>query len=108
MVDFYSRTYDNVLTTGDFNLEENSPTMRNMMNDHNLSSLIQTPSCFKTTDGRCIDLILTNCRDGRFNTKTFETGFSDFYHMMYTNLKTTYTRLPPRIIKFRSCRNVLR
>ena len=37
VVDFYSRTHDNVLTIGDFNLEENSPTMRNMMNDSGVS-----------------------------------------------------------------------
>ena len=104
VVDSSSKTYDNILTTGDFNLEENSPTMRTMMNDHNLTSLIQTPTCFKSEDERCIDLILTNRKSGYFNTKTFETGFSDFHHMVYTNLRTTYIRLPPRITKFRSYR----
>ena len=72
--------------------------------DHNLSSLIQTPTCFKSKDGRCFDLILTNRRTGCFNTRTFETGFSDFHHMVYTNLKTAYTRLLPRITMFRSYR----
>ena len=28
--------------------------------------------------------------------------FSDFHHMVYTNLKTTFTRLPPRVGRFRS------
>ena len=102
MVDFYSRTYDSVLVIGDFNLEVNSPIIHAMMNDHNFSSVIQTPTCFKSTDGSCIDLILTNYKNGCFNIKTFETGFSDFHCMVYTNLKATYTRLPPGIIRFRS------
>ena len=45
VVDFYSWAYDNIITIGDFSLEEHSPTMRTMMNDHNNSSLIQTPAC---------------------------------------------------------------
>ena len=93
------------MVLGDFNLEVNNPTIRCMMNDHNLSSLIQTPTCFKSASGRCIDLILTNCKHGCFNSKTFETGFSDFHHMVYTNLKTTFTRLPPRVARFRSYRS---
>ena len=105
VVDFYSRTYDSIMVLDDFNLEVNNPTIRSMMNDHNLSSLIQTPTCFKSASGRCIDLILTNCKHGCFNSKTFETGFSDFHHMVYANLKTTFTRLPPRIARFRSYRS---
>ena len=93
VVDFYSRTYDSVLTIGDFNLEENSPTIRTMINNHSLSSFIQIPTCLKSTNGRCIDLILTNQQNGCFNTKTFETGFSDFHHMVYITLKTTYTNV---------------
>ena len=54
------------------------------MNDHKLSSLIHTPTCFKSASGRCIDLLITNCKHGCFNSKTFETGFSDFHHMVYT------------------------
>ena len=105
MVDFYSRTYDSVMILGDFNMEVINPTIRSMMNDHNLSSLIRTPTCFKSASGRCIDLILTNCKHGCFSSKTFETGFSDLHHMVYTNLKTTFTRLPPRVVRFRSYRS---
>ena len=82
VVDFYTRTCDDILLVGDFNLEVNSPTMRTMVNDRNFSSLFQTQTCIKSTDGRCIDLILTNSKNGCFNTKTFETGLSDFHNMV--------------------------
>ena len=102
VVDFYSRTYDSVLVIGDFNMEVKNLIMRTMVNDHNFSSLIQTTPCFKSIAGRCIDLTLTNNKNGCFNTKTFETGFNDFHYMFYINLKATYTRLPPMITRFRS------
>ena len=87
VADFYSRTYDSTLVIGDFNLEVNSPTMRTMMNDHNFSCLIQTPMCFKSKDGRCIDLILTYRKSDCFTTETFETGFSDFHYMCIQTLE---------------------
>ena len=86
-------------------MKVNSPTIRTMMNDHNISSLIPAPTCFKSASGRCIDLILTNCKHGCFSSKTFETALSDFHHIVYTNLKTTFTKLPPRVAKFRSYRS---
>ena len=35
------------------------------------------------------------------NTRTFETGFSDFHVMLYTMLKSTYQKLPPKNIRYR-------
>ena len=37
--------------------------------------------------------------------QTFETGFSDFHKMIYTMLKTTFTKLPPKIKFYRSKKN---
>ena len=34
--------------------------------------------------------------------QSFETGFSDFHHMIYTVVITTYNRIPPTTIKYRS------
>ena len=33
--------------------------------------------------------------------QSFETRFSDFHHMIYTFLKTTYNRIPPKTITYR-------
>ena len=35
------------------------------------------------------------------NTATFETGLSDSHHLIYSMLKTTYEKLPPKVIKYR-------
>ena len=45
--------------------------------------------------------MLTNGKHSFFGSQTFEAGFSDFHHMIYTVLKTTYTKLPPKIIQYR-------
>ena len=63
--------------------------------------MIKTPTCFKSVKGRCIDLMLTNNKHSFFGSQTFETGFSDFHHLIYAILKTTYVKLPPKKINFR-------
>ena len=60
MIDLYSNSYENHMIIGDFNIEIEDPVLRSLMGDHNLNSLIKTPTCFKSDRGRCIDLILTN------------------------------------------------
>ena len=68
-------------------------------------NLINTPTSFKSANGRCIDLIMTNWKNSCISSSTFETGFSDFHHVVYTILKTTYDRLPPKVISYRCYRN---
>ena len=60
VIDLYSNSYENHMIIGDFNMEIEDPVIRSLMGDHNLNSLIKTPTCFKSDRGRCIDLILTN------------------------------------------------
>ena len=60
LFDFYSSKYDNILTLGDFNIEPNDMKLSPLTDGHNLYNLIKDPTCFKTTKGTCIDLILTN------------------------------------------------
>ena len=40
--------------------------------------------------------MLTNMKHQFFASQTFETGFSDFHHMIDTILKTQYVKLPPQ------------
>ena len=101
VIDFYSKSIDNVLIFGDFNMETTHPVMTDFLVSHNLYSMIKTPTCFKSVKGRCIDLMLTNNKYSFFGSQTFEIGFSDFHHLIYTILKTTYVKLPPKKINFR-------
>ena len=64
--------------------------------------MIKTPTCFKSVHGRCIDLLLTNSKYSFKKSQSFETGFSDFHHMIYTILKTTYIKKEPKFIKYRN------
>ena len=48
---------------------------------------------------------MTNWKNSCICSSTVETGFSDFHHVVYTILKTTYDRLPPKVISYRCYRN---
>ena len=89
-------------------LNEVSPiyySISTFMAGHCLSSLINQPTCFKSVDGRCIDLILTNKKHSFQKSQSFETGVSDHHHLIYTMLKTTFTHIPPKEVTYRSYRN---
>ena len=83
-------------------MEVAESAMTDFIKKQNLYSMIKTPTCFKGSQGRCIDLCLTNKRSSFINTQTFETGFSDFHEMIYTMFKTTFVKLPPKVINYRS------
>ena len=87
---------------GDFNLDVANPCLSMFMDEHSLYSLLKTPTCFKSKTGSCIDLILTNCKFSFKNTCSFETGVSDHHHLIYTMLKSTFTKLPPKKICYRT------
>ena len=99
--DIYSDTYDNILLLGDFNMESTDTDMLPLIESHDLYSMIKTPTCFKSTQGRCIDLMLTNKRHNFMHTQTFETGESDFHYMIYTMFKTKFEKAPAKVIKYR-------
>ena len=104
-IDFFSTTYDNIITLGDFNMDVNEAAIRSIMEDNGFVTLINSPTSIKSVNGRCIDLIMTNSNNSCICSITFETGFSDFHHLVYTILKTTYNRLPPKVISYRCYRN---
>ena len=101
LLDFYAKTYSNILILGDFNMVENELAMKSLIDSHALFSMIHEPTCFKNPDGRCIDLMLTNKKYSFKNTQTFDTGESDFHRLIYTMFKTTFVKLPPKSIKYR-------
>ena len=83
-VDHYSEKYESFLLLGDFNAVETDQQVHNFMNGYALKNLIKEPTCFKSENPRCIDLILTNRYRSFQNTTTVETGLSDFHKMVLT------------------------
>ena len=59
--DQFSATYDNIIVTGDFNVEPQEDNMSGFLNIYNLKNLVKLKTCYKNPDHpSCIDLILTN------------------------------------------------
>ena len=106
MLDYYAVSYNNILVLGDMNMLPSYSDLIELINSHDLYNMIKSPTCFKSSVGRCIDLLLTNKKYSFLNTRTFETGFSDFHVMIYTMLKTTYQKVPQKIIKYRNLKNI--
>ena len=105
IIDFYTNRYDNYILIGDFNLEPNTKQVAHFLERHCLTNLVKDKTCFKSPKGTCIDLILTNRGRSFQHTSVFETGLSDHHLLIYTMLKTTFCKLPPKIIKYRNYRS---
>ena len=77
--------------------------MTDFCEQYDLSSLISEPTCYKNPDNpSCIDLILTNRPRSFQNSCTIETGLSDFHKMTITVLKSTFKKLPPKLVHDRN------
>ena len=105
IIDGYALSRENVLLIGDFNMEVGDRALSPLINTYHLFNLLKGPTCFKTSRGRSIDLILTNKKHSFMKSQSFETGFSDHHHLIYTILKSTFVKLPPRNIRYREYRN---
>ena len=101
LLDFYSNI-ERCILIGDFNCDPKDPILDNFLQCNLLHCHINCKTCFKSAEGSCIDLILSNQKHGLQKTGTFDTGLSDFHHLVYTQLKTKFTRSPPKKICFRS------
>ena len=99
---YYSLDFENFIIIGDFNEDISNSNMNFFLSVHSLKSLISSPTCFKSADGRCIDLILTNKPNLLFNTGTCETGISDYHHVIFTVFRSSFVKLKPKIVKYRS------
>ena len=86
-----TETYDRTILMGDFNMTTTNPLLHELIDNFNMSSLIKEPTCFKSIiNPKCIDLILTNCKNHFMKSSTFETGISDFHKLVTTILDINY------------------
>lgn len=102
LIDYYSSDYENLICMGDFNEETKHPEMKTFLSSFDLHSLIHKQTCHKSAQGRSIDLILTNKNRSFIKSNSFETGISDHHELIYTMFKTTYMKLKPTVINYRS------
>ena len=70
--------------------------------DNTFVNIIKSNTCFKSKPGSCVDLILTN-KPKRFqNSGVMETGVSDHITLIFSFLKTTFTKMPSSKLQHRN------
>jgi len=106
LLNFYSN-FERCILMGDFNCEPSNPHLDNFLKENSLYCHTKTKTCFKSDEGSCIDLILSNQKYGLQKTGSWDTGLSDFHHLIYTQLKSRYTRLQPRKVNYRCYNNFI-
>ena len=92
---------------GDFNMTTTKSLLHELIDNFNMSSLINEPTCFKSIiNPKCIDLILTNCKNHFMKSSTFETDISDFHKLVTTTMKLNYVKSNKRTIFYRDYKNL--
>ena len=82
---------------GHFNASESNPAMETFLNQHKCKNIIKSKTCYKSQEGSCIDLIITGRHSLYQFSDAFQKGISDHHLMVYTMLKSAYTKLEPKI-----------
>ncbi len=100
-IDHYSDKYENFVVLGDFNAIETEQEIGDFMDLFALKNLVKEPTCFKSGNPRCIDLILTNRGRNFQHTTAIETGLSDFHKMIVTVLKASFDKQKPNVVNYR-------
>ena len=100
MIDFFSSSYNNFIVIGDFNSQPTDSIMKDFMEANGLTNLTKSKTCSKGK-GSCIDLILTNRKYYFKHSNSIETGISDNHHLIYTMLKTAFSKAEPKLVHYR-------
>ena len=73
---------------------------------YNLSKLVKSATCFKSSKGTLLDVLLTNKPKGFRKTFACETGLSDCQKLVATTCTLIFIKLPPKVVKYTSYKNV--
>jgi len=71
------------------------------MDSYHFTNMVRDPTCFKSSNPTCIDLILTNGKGSQKSTTTAETGLSDFHAMILTAITVGFVKRGPKIKIYR-------
>ena len=103
--------YDNLLFTGDLNINTLRPTSgsSNHLSDLNdtfsLTNLVTDSAYFKSSQGSLIDLMLTDKPKSFYKCHSFVTGLSHCHNLIASILSTSFQKLPPKFVIYRSQKN---
>ena len=99
--------YDNILVTGDHNIDffnikmDTNNFLCDFIDTFSLTNIINSKTCFKTLNGTLPDLVVTNKPKSFCKTCTIETGLSDCHKMIVTFLRASFKRRPSKNIVYR-------
>ena len=100
-IDFYSKSYENIILIGEFNAEISHSHMDSFCAIYHLKSLIKKPTCYKNPKKpTCIGLILTDSPRQFQVTLTLETDLSDFHKMAVAAFKSEFPHWKPKMISY--------
>ena len=103
--------YDNLLLVGDLNINTWRPISDscNHLSDLNdtfsMTNLVTDSTCFKSNKGSLIDFMLTNKPKSFHKSHSFVTGISDCHKLIVSILITSFKKLPPKFVIYRTQKN---
>ena len=103
VIDLYNS--ERCIIIGDFNIDPQNKQMLSFMNSQIFHNHVNFKTCFKTTEGSCIDLILSNKKHCLQFTDSLDIGLSDYHRLIYTMLRSTFSKAPPKEICYRDYKN---
>ena len=71
----------------------------------NISNLVKSTICFKSSKDTLLDVLLTNKPKSFQKTFVCETGLSDCHKLVATIFRSALIKLPLKVVKYRSYKN---
>ena len=106
--------YDNILFIGDLNIDLSIPNhdkkhfLQDLCDVFDLTNMVKDKTCFMSTEGSSIDVMLTNKPRSFYKTTTIETGLSDHHKLVLTFLRSHHSfKQKPKNILYRDTKNIL-
>ena len=95
-------SYENTVILGEFNIHPTNQILETFLEDNNFANLTKSNTCFKSKPGSCIGFILTNKPKSFQNSGVMKTCISDYHALIFSFLKTTFTKMPPNKLQYRN------
>ena len=100
--------YENIIVTGDLYINPLHPIsgtnnyFSDLRDTFASTNLVKDKTCFKSKNNTLLDVMLTNRPNCLQNTVISETGSSDCHKLVTTIFRSTFIKLPPKTIRYKS------
>ena len=72
---------------------------------YDLTNLVKVPACYKNLKGTLLDVLITNRPNSFQKTIVCETCLCDCHMLISITLRSTFIKLPPKTVKYKSYKN---